>query len=72
MCLGAIYWARPDKVVFGATKQDAANAQFDDQFIYDELETELSRRHIQFENMMRDEAREVFDAWKKKEDKKEY
>jgi tRNA(Arg) A34 adenosine deaminase TadA len=72
MCLGAIYWERPDKVVFGATKQDAANAQFDDQFIYDELETELSRRHIQFENMMRDEAREVFDAWKKKEDKKEY
>nr|WP_320022949.1 nucleoside deaminase [uncultured Draconibacterium sp.] len=72
MCLGAIYWARPDKVVFGATKQDAANAQFDDQFIYDELEKELSRRHIQFENMMRDEAREVFDAWNKKEDKKEY
>jgi tRNA(Arg) A34 adenosine deaminase TadA len=72
MCLGAIYWARPDKVVFGATKQDAASAHFDDQFIYDELETELSRRHIQFENMMRDEAREVFDAWNKKEDKKEY
>ncbi|WP_372651027.1 nucleoside deaminase [Draconibacterium sp.] len=72
MCLGAIYWARPDKVVFGATKQDAASAQFDDQFIYDELKTELSRRHIQFENMMRDEAREVFDAWNKKEDKKEY
>lgn len=72
MCLGAIYWARPDKVVFGATKQDAAGAQFDDQFIYDELEKELDRRHIQFENMMRKEAREVFEAWSKKEDKKEY
>ena len=72
MCLGAIYWARPDKVVFGATKQDAASAQFDDQFIYDELEKELDRRHIQFKNMMRKEAREVFEAWSKKEDKKEY
>ena len=72
MCLGAIYWARPDKVVFGATKQDAAGAKFDDQFIYDELEKELDRRHIQFENMMRKEAREVFEAWNKKEDKKEY
>ncbi|WP_321375773.1 nucleoside deaminase [uncultured Draconibacterium sp.] len=72
MCLGAIYWARPDKVVFGATKQDAASAQFDDQFIYDELEKELDRRHIQFENMMRKEAREVFEAWNNKEDKKEY
>lgn len=72
MCLGAIYWARPDKVFFGATKQDAANAQFDDQFIYDELDKELDRRHILFENMMRKEAREVFEAWNKKEDKKEY
>lgn len=72
MCLGAIYWARPDKVVFGATKQDAASAQFDDQFIYDELEKELGMRHIQFENLMRDEAREIFDAWNQKEDKKEY
>lgn len=72
MCLGAIYWARPDKVVFGATKQDAASAQFDDQFIYDELEKELGMRHIQFENLMRDEAREIFDAWNQKEDKQEY
>src|SRR6202034_531004 len=23
MCLGAIYWARPDRVFFGATAQDA-------------------------------------------------
>ncbi|WP_319481734.1 nucleoside deaminase [uncultured Draconibacterium sp.] len=72
MCLGAIYWARPDKVVFGATKQDAASAQFDDQFIYDELEKELEKRQIQFENLMREEAREVFDTWNQKEDKKKY
>lgn len=72
MCLGAIYWARPDKVVFAATKEDASRAQFDDQFIYDELELELGRRQIKFENLMRDEARVVFEAWNKKEDKKEY
>lgn len=72
MCLGAIYWARPDRVVYGATKEDAAGAQFDDQFIYDELEIELEKRQIKFENLMRDEARVVFDAWNEKEDKKEY
>lgn len=37
MCLGAIYWARPDRVYFAATASDAADAGFDDSFIYEEL-----------------------------------
>src|SRR4051812_10776625 len=37
MCLGAIYWARPSKVYFGATHDDAAHAGFDDSFIYEQL-----------------------------------
>ena len=37
MCLGAIYWARPDRVYFAATASDAAEAGFDDSFIYEEL-----------------------------------
>src|SRR5580698_5238710 len=28
MCLGAIYWARPRRVFFGATARDAAEAGF--------------------------------------------
>ncbi|MBT5748033.1 MAG: nucleoside deaminase, partial [Candidatus Marinimicrobia bacterium] len=36
MCLGAIYWARPDKIYYANTKQDASNINFDDQFIYSE------------------------------------
>src|SRR5688572_5640469 len=34
MCLGAIYWARPAKVVYANTRQDAAAIEFDDDFIY--------------------------------------
>ncbi|WP_435380215.1 nucleoside deaminase [Echinicola jeungdonensis] len=34
MCLGAIYWARPKRVFFANTRKDAANAGFDDDFIY--------------------------------------
>ena len=30
MCLGAIFWARIDRVYFGATKLDAQKAGFDD------------------------------------------
>ncbi|WP_347840253.1 nucleoside deaminase [uncultured Draconibacterium sp.] len=72
MCLGAIYWARPDKVVYAATKEDAADAQFDDHFIYEEMERQPVQRKIKFENLMRKEAQEVFQSWKSKEDKTEY
>lgn len=69
MCLGAIYWARPEKVFFGATKEDAAAIDFDDHFIYKELELDFDHRKIGFENLMRKEASTVFDSWKKKSDK---
>lgn len=72
MCLGAIYWARPDNVYFGATKEDAADASFDDHFIYDEMELDFDKRHIQFENLMRKDANFVFEAFKRKADKVVY
>ena len=37
MCLGAIYWARLDKMYYANNKTDAKNIGFDDSFIYDEL-----------------------------------
>lgn len=73
MCLGAIYWARPDRVVFAATREDAADAGFDDQLIYDELPLPPERRRIPTEaRVLRDEAQAVFKAWKDKEDKVSY
>ena len=72
MCLGAIYWARPDKVYYGCDKLDAANIGFDDAFIYKELELPLTDRKIPFVQMSRDEALLVFNEWDNKEDKVEY
>lgn len=72
MCLGAIYWARPEKVYFGATKEDAAAIDFDDHFIYKELELDFAHRQIGFENLMRNEANEVFKLWKNKPGKTRY
>ncbi len=37
MCLGVIYWARPKAIYFANTKKDAAEINFDDNFIYDEV-----------------------------------
>ena len=63
MCLGAIYWARPRAVYFGATQEDAAAAGFDDEFLYRELTVPVAERRIRTEELMRGEAREVFAAW---------
>src|SRR5688572_3109691 len=51
MCLGAIYWARPDKVYYANTKEDAAKIDFDDAHIYEELEFPLSERKLKFEQI---------------------
>jgi tRNA(Arg) A34 adenosine deaminase TadA len=72
MCLGAIYWARPEKVFYACTREDAARIGFDDQFIYDELEKSFDTRKIKLLNILREEADKVFESWMNKLDKTEY
>ncbi|MEX1001274.1 MAG: nucleoside deaminase [Crocinitomicaceae bacterium] len=72
MCLGAIYWARPKQVFFGCNKNDAAKIDFDDQFIYDEIEKDIQERGIKFIPLLRDEALGLFNKWRDKEDKTAY
>jgi tRNA(Arg) A34 adenosine deaminase TadA len=72
MCLGAIFWARPSKVFYACTKEDAADAGFDDDFIYEEIKIEPADRKIPMLNGMREDSQKVFELWKKKEDKKVY
>ncbi len=72
MCLGAIYWARPDRVYYAAKREDAADAGFDDEFIYKELNIPPMKRKIPMESLGRNQAIEVFKQWKKKDDKIEY
>lgn len=72
MCLGAIYWARPAKVYYGCTRQDAAAFQFDDDFIYRELTLPLGDRKIPIYQCNRKESFKIFKAWKEKEGKTNY
>lgn len=72
MCLGAIYWARPSKVYYANTKVDAAEINFDDDFIYKEIAKPLSERNLQFIQMSREEALVAFKEWTNKNDKIEY
>jgi guanine deaminase len=72
MCMGAIYWARPEKVYFGSDRNDAAQAGFDDAFIYTELTNSPDERKIQMVYLPEDGAILAFRAWNVKENKKEY
>lgn len=72
MCLGAIYWARLDKLYFAGTKTDAREAGFDDSFIYDELKLDYADRKLYTRQMMRENAQEAFEKWRDFEEKIEY
>lgn len=72
MCLGAIYWARLDKVFFAGTRRDAAEAGFGDEWIYAELVKPLWRRRIPMVQFMREEAVAAFREWRGKDDRIEY
>ena len=72
MCFGAIHWARIKKVFFACTRLDAANIEFDDDYIYQEIVKSIDQRNVDTEQLMRDEAIEAFKLWRKKRDKIKY
>lgn len=67
MCLAAIYWSNITTVYYANTKKDAANANFDDQFIYEEFAKPIEKRKITFEQLLRDEALGAFKLWQEQE-----
>ena len=69
MCFGAIYWARPARVVYAAQHTDAAVAGFDDSFIYAELAKPDAHRAIPTEQALQHEAQSVFTDWANRHDK---
>lgn len=72
MCLGAIYWARLARVYYGSVAADAAQAGFDDSFIYREIEQPRGVRAIPMVQMMREQALAGFRAWQQKANKIPY
>lgn len=63
MCLGAIYWARPSKVYYSASRLDAAKAGFDDNHIYQELKTNPEHRKIPTIQVDNESGKKVFEEW---------
>ena len=72
MCLSALYWAGVKRICYGNTKDDAKAIDFDDSFIYNQLELPYKDRSIKCDHFMRNEALSAFHKWASKEDKVEY
>jgi len=72
MCLGAIYWARLKAVYFASRHFDAAQAGFDDSFIYREIAELPEQRSIAMQYLPLNSALAPFNAWRSAEDKLGY
>ncbi|MCX8019066.1 MAG: nucleoside deaminase [Chitinophagaceae bacterium] len=72
MCLGAIYWARPDRVIYANTRLQAAAIQFDDELIYNEIVRSGNERKIPFIHVPHPDALAVFEEWNQWEGKVRY
>jgi guanine deaminase len=72
MCLGAIYWARPQVLFYCSDRHDAAQAGFDDSFIYDEMVSPVENRKMPMFHLQCIQADEPFRLWNVKETKMKY
>jgi tRNA(Arg) A34 adenosine deaminase TadA len=72
MCLSAIYWARIDEYFYANDKNDAKSIDFDDAFIYEEIDKKPEERYIKRGQIIRGEAIKVFEKWREKDDKVRY
>ena len=63
MCLGALHWARLDKIYYSATRHDAARVGFDDAVLYDEFSLPIEDRATPIRRILHEEATEPFEAW---------
>ena len=72
MCMGAIYWARPSKVYYACSRQDAADAGFDDSMIYEELAAPADKRKIPMSCIAPALGSKLFDEWIDKSNKTRY
>lgn len=72
MCFGAIYWARPRRVFYAATRREAADVGFDDVLIYEEIARPLAEREIPMRQIVCEESKKPFEAWSSFQGRVEY
>ncbi len=72
MCLAAAYWARVERIVFAASREDAAAGGFDDEFLYLEIPKTFETRTLPMQQCLREEGAAVFEEWLRMPDRTPY
>ncbi|HJR76809.1 MAG TPA: nucleoside deaminase [Nitrospiraceae bacterium] len=72
MCLGAIYWARIDRIYYANGGKDAAAIGFDDEFIYQQLSRPPHQRQVPEVQVLAEEAVQVFKSYAANPDRIRY
>lgn len=72
MCLGAIYWAQIERVVYASSRYDAANGGFRDAELYHEVAAEPEDRKIECTQVAVPGAGKEFEDWVGNEDRIDY
>lgn len=72
MCMGALYWSRISKLIYGATGEDAASVGFDDRQIKDEIRKSLSEQNIDATQRLHNECRDLFQQWQSSDKRIDY
>ncbi len=72
LCLSAALWARVDRVVFAADRNDAARGGFDDREFYELFARDRDTWHIPIDSVKVARAPAPFDAWLAQESRTDY
>jgi guanine deaminase len=72
MCLAASYWARLGRIVFAASRDEAAAIGFDDAEIYRQIALAHTERSLLMYRVELAEAASLFRQWQEKPDKVAY
>lgn len=63
MCMGALYWARIDRLVYAANSEDAAEFGFDDRLFKEQIGKPIEKQTLQVTQGLRSESRALFQRW---------
>lgn len=72
MCLASALWARVDRVLFAADRDDAAAAGFDDRAFHDAFQDPETKFPTPVDRVEMANRNAAFDAWRNKTDRVNY
>jgi guanine deaminase len=72
MCMGALYWARINHLVYAASAEDAAEFGFDDRLFKEQIGKPMKMQTLQITQCLRSESQQLFRRWSQSDKRIDY